>query len=340
METNNLQVLIPQNSIVSTIGPVSDNEGMFRLLAEAGVTVARVNMSHGTDDENRETIRMIRRVSPSVLILGDLCGPKIRIGDLDADFIELAAGQECIVTSEHIIGNAKRFSVSYERFHEEVFPGMSIFIHDGKQVLLVKEIKGQDVHCEIMLGGRLRMRKGVNVPEAQFSISSITEKDKKDLLLLVEEKVDMVGLSFVRSAEHILELKGLLEQAGRTIPVISKIETLQALKNLESIVDTSDAVMVARGDLGVEIGLELVPKYQKEIVSLCNKMNKPVIVATEMMKSMTDSELPTRAEVSDVANAILDGATAVMTSGETALGKYPVETVIWMKKIIDIYKKA
>lgn len=331
--------LIPKNSIVCTIGPVSSNEETIKALAEAGMTVVRTNMSHETHDGQTQKIVMIRKVAPQVKILGDLCGPKLRVGKILGDYMELVPGEECVLTTEVIEGAPKRFSINYDKFHEEVAPGMKVYLHDGKKVLEVIKIEGNDVHCKVIIGGNLKSYKGMNVPEANLSISPITDKDKEDIAFLVKEKVDMIGLSFVRSAEHVQELKDILKKEGLMIPIISKIETPQALRNIESIIEASDGIMVARGDLGVEIGLELVPKWQKEIIALCNKVDKPVIVATEMMKSMTYEEVPTRAEVSDVANAILDGATAVMTSGETALGKHPVETVKWMKKIIEVYKK-
>lgn len=329
--------LIPKNSIVCTIGPASSNEEILRSLADAGMTVVRANMSHETHEGQAQKIAMIRKIAPGVKILGDLCGPKLRVGKILGDDMELVPGEECILTTEIIEGTAKRFSITYDKFHKEVTPGMKVYLHDGKKVLEVMKIDGNDVHCKIIIGGHLKSSKGVNVPEANLSISPLTDKDKEDAAFLVKEKVDMIGLSFVRSAEHVQELKDILQKEGLMIPIISKIETPQALRNIESIIEASDGIMVARGDLGVEIGLEFVPKWQKEIIALCNKAGKSVIVATEMMKSMTYEEVPTRAEVSDVANAILDGATAVMTSGETALGKHPVETVKWMKRIIEVY---
>lgn len=333
-----MKELINKNSIVSTIGPASYSEAVFIRMAEAGLNVARVNMSHGSREIDHDLIAMIRKIAPQVKILGDLCGPKIRIGKLEGDSMELVSGDKCVLTSEVILGNAKRFSVTYDKFHAEVAPGMTVFLHDGKCALKVKEVIGVDVICDVIIGGKLKNSKGVNVPEASFSISTITEKDKSDIKFLAQEKVDMIGLSFVRSAEHVHELRNFLAEEGVVIPIISKIETPQAIRNIESIIEASDGIMVARGDMGIEVGLEFVPKYQKEIIALCNKAGKPVIVATEMMKSMTYDEMPTRAEVSDVANAVLDGATAVMTSGETALGKFPVETVAMMKRIIDVYK--
>lgn len=331
--------LIQKNGIVCTIGPVSSHEEIIKCLAGVGMTIIRANMSHETHEGQAQKIAMIRKVAPQVRILGDLCGPKLRVGKILGDYMELIPGEECILTTEVIEGDAKRFSINYEKFNEEVVPGMKVYLHDGKKVLEVLKIEGKDVSCKIITGGTLKSHKGMNVPEANLSISPITDKDKEDIAFLVKEKVDLIGLSFVRSREHVQELKDILKKEGLMIPIVSKIETLQALQNIEAIIEASDAIMVARGDLGVEIGLELVPKWQKKIIALCNKAGKPVIVATEMMKSMTYDEVPTRAEVSDVANAILDGATAVMTSGETALGKHPIETVKWMKKIIEVYKK-
>lgn len=321
------------------MGPACWEPEVLKELVRVGMNVARLNFSHGDYDSKREAIKRIRALEVPVKILGDLCGPKIRVRGLKESPVMLVEGSTCVLTGESLEGTSNRFSVSYDRIHEDVNSGMTIYLRDGTRALHVESIEGKEIICKVILGGALHNGNGVNIPDAHLSISAITEKDKEDIKFMVSQDLDMVAISFVRGAEHIAELRELLKEAGKELPVVSKIETLQALKNIEEIIQASDVIMVARGDLGVEVGFELVPKYQKEIIALCNKAGKPVIVATEMMKTMTDNETPSRAEVSDVANAILDGATAVMTSGETAIGKYPVQTVAWMKKIIDVYKK-
>jgi len=330
--------VIPNNSIVATIGPASWDAPVFLALVESGLTVARVNMSHDTHARHAETIAMIRKVAPNVLILGDLCGPKIRTGEMKDGSIELKEGATCIVTSETVMGTPKKFSVAYPTFSQEVAPGMKIYLEDGKKVIQVQSIKGEEVTCKILVGGSLADKKGVNIPEAALTISSLTKKDLRDIDFLVEQKVDLMALSFVRSAANIKELKEILAEKNFNVPIVSKIETLQAMAKLDSVVKNSDLVMVARGDLGVEIGFEYIPQAQQKIITACKKHKKQVIVATQMIESMMHNETPTRAEVSDVANAIREGATAVMTSGETSLGKYPVKTIQMMKKIVDLYK--
>jgi len=321
--------------IVCTIGPACEKPEQIQALIEAGMNVARLNMSHSSHQYHAELIKNIRAVSSSmdrtVGILMDLQGPKIRIGTLKEKVI-LEKGQRFILTTRNVPGNAISVSVSLDTLPESVSPGQRILIDDGLLELNVENIAGADIYTSVVRGGELKDRKGINLPEASIKTPSITGKDKDDLAFGIEQDVDMVALSFVRTAADVLELKGLMEEHGTDIPVIAKIEKHEAVRNIDSIMEVSQGIMVARGDLGIEIPIADVPIVQKMIIAKANESSIPVITATQMLDSMIRNPIPTRAEVTDVANAVFDGTDALMLSGETAFGEYPVKSVETMAK--------
>ena len=321
--------------IVATLGPASAESGTISELVAAGVDVARLNFSHGTHEDHRkmfDTVRAVaRKAGAHVAILADLCGPKIRAGRLRGGAAMLVEGAEVTVTTEDLMGDEKRFSTSYKQLPKDVSPSAKILLDDGRLELEVIDIHGEDIVCKIITGGMLGDRKGMNIPGTPLSTPALTAKDRKDLEFARELGVDYFALSFVRSARDVRETVAL---AGG-IPVIAKIEKPEAIDQLEEIIDAADGVMVARGDLGVEAGAEKVPLLQKRIIRRAATRGKPVIVATQMLDSMINNPHPTRAEVSDVANAVLDGTDAVMLSGETASGKYPVQAVKEMASILE-----
>lgn len=306
-------------------------------MMEAGIDVVRMNFSHGDHSTHQSNLNLVRRTAKSlkknVALLQDLGGPKIRIGDFKDGKVLLEKGKKFTLTTNKISGDEKRAYINYELLPGEVKKGDSIMIFDGKIHLSVEKTTATDIICKILVGGEISNRKGVNVPGANLSISSLTKKDKEDVVFGIKNKVEFVALSFVRKASDVLELKEILSKAGSKALVVAKIETQEAVANIDSIIEASDAVMVARGDLAVEIGPENVPMVQKNIIKRANSVGKPVITATQMLDSMEHSAVPTRAEVSDVANAIFDGTDAVMLSGETAAGQYPVEAVSVMTRI-------
>ncbi len=325
--------------IVATIGPASSTPEKLRALLLAGMDVVRVNMSHGDQTRHAATISTAREIARDLrrplAILLDLSGPKIRTGRLvDHRPIELSAGQELIITTQDIIGDCSRISTSYARLPQDVSPGNRILLADGLIELVVEQTVASEVVCRVLNGGLLGESKGINVPGARLSAPSLTEKDHLDLKFGLEQEVDYVALSFVRSARDLIGAKSLIEHLGAAVPLIAKIEKSEALDDLDNIIAASDGVMVARGDLGVETAVESVPFYQKRIIARANAAEKLVITATQMLESMTHEPRPTRAEASDVANAILDGTDAVMLSAETATGAYPVESVETMARII------
>ena len=328
-----------KTKIVCTIGPASGSAEVIRRLIENGMSVARLNFSHGTHEEHLEKIRMIRKLTEElgkpVAILQDLCGPKIRVGKVQEPGMRFEPGQEIILTSEPIEGADNRVSVSYTNLPQEVKKDDQILLADGMMELVVSEIRETEIHCKVITGGSLTSYKGINLPSGTIKVPSLTEKDEKDLLFGLENDVDYVALSFVRTAEDIVRLKEIIKNAEKNTPVIAKIEKHEAIANIEDIMAACDGIMVARGDLGVEIPLENVPGIQKMLVLKANETGKPVIIATQMLRSMVDAPRPTRAEATDVANAVLDGADAVMLSEETASGNYPVESVQFMSRIIE-----
>lgn len=334
-----------KTKIVATIGPACDSYEMILALVKAGANVFRLNFSHGTHEEKASVIEHIRRIireEPyNIGILGDLQGPKLRVGNLENNMLILTPGKQLILTSEQCIGNEERIYVSYPYLSEDVQKGERIFLDDGKmEVKVIDIINNTDVLVEVVLGGTLLPKKGVNLPDTSLSMPALTKKDIEDLAFCIEQKIDWLALSFVRKVEDIIDLKKRLHEKKSKMKVIAKIEMPEALKGLRDIIVESDGVMVARGDLGVELPVEQVPVLQKDIIRKCMHRAKPVIVATQMMESMMDRTKPNRSEVSDVANAVLEGADAVMLSGETATGSYPVLVVETMSKIINEAEKT
>ena len=325
--------------IVATIGPASREPLMLLALLEAGMDVARLNFSHGEHSEHARIIRDLRNLTTlhkrSVAILADLPGPKIRTGRLEGGKpVVLRTGQWLTLTGRETVGNAERVSISYPRLARDVQPGNRILLSDGLLELRVVSKRGEQVICRVLNGGELGERKGVNLPGVKLSISSLTPRDKKHLKFALEHGVNYIAQSFVRSPDDVRELKRLVRRLGYDTPVLAKIEKPEALEHLEEILEVADGVMVARGDLGVEMSPEKVPVAQKRIIALANERRLPVITATQMLESMIQNPRPTRAEASDVANAIFDGTDAVMLSGESASGRYPREAVAMMAKIV------
>lgn len=329
-----------KTKIVCTIGPASESEEMLEKLIEAGMNVARLNFSHGSHEEHAARIKTIREVSKKVGkivgILLDTKGPEIRTHKMENDAIELTTGQTVDISMTEVLGNSERFSISYEKLIEDVQEGSIILLDDGLIELIVTNINTTDgvISTYVQNAGTLKNNKGVNVPGVSVQLPGITEKDAKDILFGIEQDVDFVAASFVRRAKDVLEIRELLENNnGSHIQIIPKIENQEGVDNIDEIIQVSDGLMVARGDLGVEIPAEEVPLVQKSLIKKCNEAGKPVITATQMLDSMQRNPRPTRAEASDVANAILDGTDAIMLSGETAAGFYPVESVQTMDKI-------
>ncbi|MBA3733303.1 pyruvate kinase [Patescibacteria group bacterium] len=329
--------MIKKTKIIATIGPATESVEMLSKLLQAGMNVMRLNFSHGDFPEHQVRVdnlkKAMKQTGISAAILQDLGGPKIRIGDFKTESIYLKKGQNFTLTIEEVIGDEKMVSVNYKLLPYEVRKGHIIYLHDGKKKLEVKDVQGGKVICKVLVGGDIRGRRGLNLPNSDLSIKSLSEKDIYDLEFGLKNKVDFVALSFVRSAKDILELRNILKKRNSDAAIIAKIETPQAIEQIDEIIKVSDGIMVARGDLAIEVPFEKVPSLQKMIIEKCNLAGKPVITATHMMESMMDSPIATRAEVSDVANAILDGTDAIMLSGETALGSYPLETVTVMANI-------
>lgn len=325
-----------KTKIVATIGPASNELERLKELIQGGLNVARLNFSHGTFKEHKETVEKIRAASEELAapvgILQDLQGPKIRILGFEGE--RLLEPGELLTITDHTVKDKNKLNVDIKDLHKYVSKNQPIFIDDGVIELKVMSIKGKDINCKVIHGGTLRPRKGVNLPDADLPIDCMTEKDIKDLEDGAELNFDYVALSFVRSSADIKDLKKRIKKLGRTSRVIAKIEKKEAIENIEAIIDASDGIMVARGDLSVEIGQVHLPAVQKRIIDLCNKKGKPVITATQMLESMHINSRPTRAEITDVANAVLDGSDALMLSGETAFGNYPVRSVKTMHDII------
>ncbi len=330
---------IKRTKIVATVGPACSTYEKLLELVKAGVNVFRLNFSHGSHEDKIKIIEFIRAINKNepfnLAILGDLQGPKLRVGDLENGKIELVDGSEIIFTTEKIIGTSKRIYVSYPNLTKDVKIGDRIFLDDGKMEVKVEEILNDaEIKISVTLGGTLLPKKGVNLPDSALTMPSLTEKDIIDLEFIIEQNLDWVALSFVRHADDIIELKNRIKEKNSKIKAIAKIEMPEALKNIRDIIIQSDGIMIARGDLGVEVPIEQVPLIQKDIILKCMHRAKPVIVATQMMESMIDRTKPNRSEVTDVANAVLEGADALMLSGETAMGDYPTLVIETMKKII------
>ncbi|MBF2051123.1 MAG: pyruvate kinase [Leptolyngbya sp. IPPAS B-1204] len=334
-----------RTKIVATIGPASRSPEMLKQMVQAGMSVARLNFSHGSYTDHAQTIALLRSVSEEldapITILQDLQGPKIRVGDLPDGAIKLTAGELLtLVPIAEFTQRPDTVGIDYPFLAEEAEPGTQILLDDGLLELQVKSIVDNGVQCLVIKGGLLKSHKGVNLPSLNLKLPSMTEKDQQDLEFGLSQGIDWVSLSFVRQAEDVQALKRFLAERGHTdLPVLAKIEKPQAIQNLEPILGECNAIMVARGDLGVEIPPERVPNLQKQIIRRCNQLGIPVITATQMLESMIQNPRPTRAEVSDVANAILDGTDAVMLSGESAVGAYPIEAVAMMSRIAHDVEK-
>jgi pyruvate kinase len=328
-----------RTKIVCTLGPASSSEDVIRSLIRAGMDVARLNFSHGTHDTHATLIATLRRVAADeghqTAILQDLQGPRIRVGEMDGGQATLIQGSRFVLTTQEVAGNPEKATIRGAPLPRDVRQGDRILLDDGNLELLVEETTATDVLCKVLLGGVLKSHKGVNVPGRTLSVPSLTDKDRDDLAFGVEQGVDFVAMSFVRSREDVLRLKALLSEHGVETPVIAKIEKHEAIANFDQILEASDGIMVARGDLGIEVAAEQVPLHQKMIIRKCNAAGKPVITATQMLDSMIRNPRPTRAEVNDVANAIMDGSDATMLSGETAAGAYPLEAVTTMARIAE-----
>src|SRR5271166_1468899 len=328
------------SKIVCTIGPATRTPRMIRKLIEAGMDVARLNFSHGSHEEHGQNIAMLREagvaLSKPLAILIDLQGPKIRTGLMaTGEKVLLRAGQKFTITTAKVLGDSTRVSTVFKPLPKEVKTGDRILLADGLIELFVEEVGEQEVICQVANGGLLGQNKGINLPGVKLHVPALTEKDRADLRFALKQGADYIAVSFIRQAEDVMLAKSLIRRAGKDTPVIAKLEKPEAIENLEAILNVADGVMVARGDLGVEMNPERVPVVQKTIIARAREFRRPVITATQMLESMTENPRPTRAEASDVANAIFDGSDAVMLSAETASGKYPVEAVSMMARIIE-----
>lgn len=328
-----------KTKILATVGPASNNEEVLLNLSKAGANVFRLNFSHGNHEGHSEVIKLIRKINKEnnlhLGILQDLQGPKIRVGEVENNGVEILSGNSITITNDPVIGTAELVSTVYQNLPNDVSTGDCILIDDGNLELVVVSTDGKNVNCTVIHGGILKSRKGINLPNTKVSAPSLTEKDLEDLIFGLENEVDWIALSFVRSADDILDLRERIKKAGKVCKIVAKIEKPEALENIDSIIAATDAIMVARGDLGVEVPMEMVPLWQKKMVEKCKIACKPVIIATQMLESMIVNPRPTRAETNDVATAVLDGADAVMLSAETASGNYPVNAVKAMSSIIS-----
>jgi pyruvate kinase len=328
-----------RTKIVATVGPACDTYDKLLALVKAGVNVFRLNFSHGSHEDKTKIINYIRQINKTepfnIAILGDLQGPKLRVGDIQNGEIEIVPGEILTFTNEKVIGTKERIYVSYPNLHQDVVVGNTIMINDGKLEVKVKKVlKNNDVQVEVTMGGILSSKKGINLPDTKISLPALTEKDLIDLDYIIEQKLDWVALSFVRKVQDLELLRKKLDKKKSKTKIIAKIEMPEALENLRDIIVESDAVMIARGDLGVELPVEKIPLLQKQIIRMCLHRAKPVIVATQMMESMIEFNKPNRSEITDVANAVIEGADAVMLSAETAAGAHPALVVETMCKII------
>lgn len=331
--------MLKKTKIVCTLGPASSNEATIEGMLRNGMNVARLNFSHGTHEDHRRTIELFRRVRdrldiPAAVLL-DTKGPEIRLKDFENGSEMLEKGQEFILTSDDVKGTSQRVATTYKALPNQVKRGTSILIDDGRIRLEVMETTDTDVKCTVISGGKVSNRKGVNIPNKSLALEYISEADRRDILFGIEMDVDYVAASFVRKGDDVKQLRRLLnENGGERIKIISKIENMEGIENFRDILELSDGIMVARGDMGVEVDFEKLPGIQKKFIKECCRAGKPVITATQMLESMTSNPAPTRAEITDVANAVFDGTSAVMLSGESAAGKYPVETVETMSRIV------
>lgn len=334
-----------RTKIVATVGPACDSYEQLLALVKAGVNVFRLNFSHGSHEDKAKIIDHIRKINSTepynISILGDLQGPKLRVGEIENNALEVFPGDILTFTNEKVVGNLERIYVSYPNLHADVKIGNKIMIDDGKmEVVVISVEKNHNVKVQVTMGGVISSKKGINLPDTKISLPALTEKDLIDLDFIIEQKLDWVALSFVRQVKDITGLRSILIDKKSKTKIIAKIEKPEALVNIRDIIIESDGIMVARGDLGVELPVEQVPLIQKQLIRKCLHRAKPVIVATQMMESMIDRIKPNRSEITDVANAVLEGADAVMLSGETATGKHPVLVVETMRKIIMEVEKT
>lgn len=332
---------VRRTKIVATIGPATSSPEMLKAIIEAGATTLRLNFSHGSHADHQRNIRLIRQtafeLNQPVAILQDLQGPKIRLGKFENGSIVLAKGDRFTLTNRPVVGIQEISCVTYDYLADEVPVGAKILLDDGRVEMVVEDINREkgDLHCRVTVAGKLSNNKGVNFPGVYLSIKAMTDKDREDLMFGLDQGVDWVALSFVRNPQDIIEIKELISSTGKQVPVVAKIEKHEAIEQMEAVLALCDGVMVARGDLGVELPAEDVPVLQKRLIATANRLGIPIITATQMLDSMVSNPRPTRAEVSDVANAILDGTDAVMLSNETAVGSYPVEAVATMARIAE-----
>jgi pyruvate kinase len=328
-----------RTKIVCTLGPACDTDDTVRAMIRAGLSVARINFSHGDHTSHADHIARVRRIALEeghvIAVLGDLQGPKLRAGKIANGPVNIRAGQEIILTTRDVPGDAHEVHLPHPDLVQDVKPGQRLLLDDGQLEFKVIDTTDTDMRCLIVTGGQISSNKGISVPGAHLTLSALTDKDRDDARFAVEQQLDFLALSFVRTGKDVCELRELLDSLGSKIPIVTKIEKSEALEDFDDILKCSDAIMIARGDLGVETPLEQVPVVQKDIIRRCNALSIPVITATQMLNSMITAPRPTRAEVSDVANAIYDGTDAVMLSAETASGEYPVEAVQTMAKIAE-----
>jgi pyruvate kinase len=333
------EAAVPKSKIVCTIGPASRSEEQLHALIQAGADVVRLNFSHGTRDEHAQVIERVRRIAEQlnvpVAILQDLAGPKVRIGTFTSGSVTLTAGAPFTLTTQPVAGTERIVSVSYAQLPQEVKPRDTLLLADGAVILEVQQVTTDEIHCQVVVGGNLSAHKGVNCPSGLFKLPILNAKDLADLQFGIDQQLDYIGLSFVRTADDIRVAKSAIAQRGGNIPIIAKIETQTALSHIDEIIAATDGVMVARGDLGIETPFARVPLVQKQLIAKANQQAKPVITATQMLWSMVNAPRPTRAEAADVANAVLDGTDAVMLSEETAVGRYAVQAVQAMVAIAD-----
>ncbi|QCR20921.1 pyruvate kinase [Pontibacter sp. SGAir0037] len=334
-----MEISFNKTKVLATIGPASNTYERLLALVQEGVDAFRLNFSHGAYSEHQKVIDFVREINKqyetNVCLVQDLQGPKIRLGDVENGGIEIKEGQRIKLVCDGSITTADRLSTIYKDLAKDVEPGHSILLDDGKlELVVISTDKDMTVEAEVIYGGIVKPRKGINLPDSKVSAPSMTEKDVEDLHFGLDNDVEWVALSFVRRVEDIYEIKKIISERGKDTRVIAKIEKPEAITNIDEIIEATDAIMVARGDLGVEVGMEQVPMIQKMLVAKCNEAGKPVIVATQMMESMIVNPRPTRAETNDVANAVIDGADTVMLSAETAVGAYPIETIRSMNMTI------
>ena len=326
-----------KTKIVCTIGPASDSQDVLERMIRAGMNIARLNFSHGDFEGHADTIRKIRAaaeaVGKQVAVMGDLPGPKMRIGTFEEEPIELESDDLFTLTTKDIVGDQSRVSVSFKQLHKAVKPGDNLFLNDGLVEMAVLNVEGRDVQCRVLVGGQLRSRKGLNLPDIDLGIGAFTDRDHECLKFAMENGVDAISQSFVETAQDMQAVRRAARDLGHDPFIIAKLERIAARDHLDDILDASDGIMIARGDLGVEIPIERIAVVQKQLMQMANLAGKPVITATQMLESMTQSRRPTRAEATDVANAILDGTDCVMLSGESAMGEYPVDATAMLAKI-------